>query len=417
MNDKDTISSERYDVIVIGAGPSGNTAAVELSSGGMKTLVIDQRHIIGDKLCTGIIGVECASIVPPREELVYRSASEVKVYSPNGTSYMLGDDTCHALIVDRVSYVQDMAENAMQSGADYLLGSRVDSINIDDSKVQVAGNSRDRQFSFNARVVILTGGFRTGLLKQVGLEKSNQLDYLIGTQIKVKARNIDRTHIYTGSGVSPGSFAWLVPTDGDDALLGGVSRERLNGGLDGLMNTLVADEIISRPVSSVENWGIPLKPIPRTFASRVLVAGDAAGFAKPTTGGGIYYSILSGKISAEVTLEAAIDGDFSDKKLSSYEKRWKELFGNELRAGFYARLLYESLDDKSLDYLLELFSSEQVQSDLLSKEGFSFDWHASVIEKTIRNREISHTLKTLGPRVAGILGRLLKNVFLEKVYR
>jgi len=51
------------------------------------------------------------------------------------------------------------------------------------------------------------------------------------------------------------------------------------------------------------------------------------------------------------------------------------------------------------------------------KEGFSFDRHASVIDKTIRNREISHTLKTLGPRAAGILGRLLKNVFLETVYR
>ncbi|HAE32220.1 MAG: NAD(P)/FAD-dependent oxidoreductase [SAR202 cluster bacterium] len=417
MNDKDTISSELYDAIVIGAGPSGNTAATELSSGGMKTLVLDQRDIIGDKLCTGIIGVECASVVPPRAELVYRSASEVKVHSPNGTSHTLGDDTCHALIIDRVSYVQDMAKDAMQSGADYLLGSRVDLINIDDSKVQVFGSSGERRFSFTARIVILTGGFRTSLLNQVGLEKNKQLDYLVGTQIRVKAHNLSHTNIYTGSDVSPGSFAWLVPTDGNDALLGGASRERLNGRLDGLIDTLLTDGTITEPISSAENWGIPLKPIPRTFASRVLVAGDAAGFAKPTTGGGIYYAILSGKISAETALEAAVNGDFSDEKLSTYEKRWKESFGNELRVGFYARLLYESLDDKSLNDLLELFSSERVQEELLLKEGFSFDRHASVIDKTIRNREISHTLKTLGPRAAGILGRLLKNVFLETVYR
>ena len=209
----------------------------------------------------------------------------------------------------------------------------------------------------------------------------------------------------------------MVPTDENDALLGGASRERLNGRLDGLIDTLLTDGTITEPISSAENWGIPLKPIPRTFASRVLVAGDAAGFAKPTTGGGIYYAILSGKISAETALEAAVNGDFSDEKLSTYEKRWKESFGNELRVGFYARLLYESLDDKSLNDLLELFSSERVQEELLLKEGFSFDRHASVIDKTIRNREISHTLKTLGPRTAGILGRLLKNVFLETVYR
>ncbi len=417
MNDKDTISSEPYDVIVIGAGPSGNTAAIKLSSGGMKTLVIDQRHIIGDKLCTGIIGVECASVVPPRAELIYGGASEVKVHSPNGSSYMLGDDKCHALIIDRVSYVQDMAKDAMQLGADYFLGSRVDLINRDESKVQVSGGSGERQFTFTARVVILTGGFRTSLLNQVGLQRNKQSDYLVGTQIKVKANNLSHTNIYTGSGISPGSFAWLVPTDGDDALLGGASRERLNGRLDGLMGTLITDGTITEPTSSEENWGIPLKPIPRTFASRVLVAGDAAGFAKPTTGGGIYYAILSGEISAEIVLEAAIDGDFGDEKLSTYEKRWKGSFGNELRAGFYARLLYESLDDKSLSDLLELFSSDRVQQDLLSNEGFSFDRHASLIDKTIRNGEISHTLKTLGPRSAGILGRLLKNVFLENVYR
>ena len=417
MNNKDTISSEPYDVIVIGAGPSGNTAAIKLSSGGMKTLVIDQRHIIGDKLCTGIIGVECASLVPPRAELIYGEASEVKVHSPDGSSYMLGDDTCHALIIDRVSYVQDMAKDAMRLGADYFLGSRVDLINIDDSKAQVSGGSGERRFTFTARVVILTGGFRTNLLNQVGLEKNKQSDYLVGTQIRVKANNLSHTNIYTGSGISPGSFAWLVPTDGDDALLGGASRERLNGRLEGLMDTLVTDGTITEPTSSEENWGIPLRPIPQTFGSRVLVAGDAAGFAKPTTGGGIYYAILSGEISAETILEAAINGNFGEEELSTYEKRWKESFGNELRAGFYARLLYESLDDKSLNDLLELFSSERVQQELLSKEGFSFDRHASLIDKTIRNREISHTLKTLGPRAAGILGRLLKNVFLENVYR
>ena len=55
-----------YDVIIIGAGPCGNMAALELAERGISVAVLDRRTNIGDKLCTGIIGRECAELFPAR---------------------------------------------------------------------------------------------------------------------------------------------------------------------------------------------------------------------------------------------------------------------------------------------------------------------------------------------------------------
>ena len=96
--------------------------------------------------------------------------------------------------------------------------------------------------------------------------------------------------------------------------------------------------------------------------------------------------------------------------MSLYETLWKRKFGRELDVGYYARLLYESLNDESLKVLLEKFASYELQQHLLSDNGFSFDWHSSTIRKTIRNPEMITLLNSLGPKSLLILGKMLKSV-------
>ena len=373
MNNNPTSLTKSYDSIVIGGGPAGNTAALLLSSAGISTLVIDFREKLGDKLCTGIIGIECASAFPPNPSLIYGNASEVTVHAPDGSSYDLKGNKSYALVVNRAGYVEEMATNASNAGAEYLLSSRVSSISRSGDKVYISTVNQGKETIFAASIIIISGGFRTALLDQVGLEKGRSSDYLVGTQISVRVSNLRHTQVYTGSELTRGSFGWLVPTFGNNALLGTVSRKSINDKFRDLVETLKRESI--------------------------------------------YYAALSGQMAAETAVEAISSNRFNASDLSTYEAKWKSIFGKDLLVGYYARLLYESLDDKSLNVLLKRFSSSEVQRELLSKDGFSFDWHSSVILKTVSNGEMASVLKALGPGVAAILARLLKALVFESSAR
>ncbi|MFL2784376.1 MAG: NAD(P)/FAD-dependent oxidoreductase [Dehalococcoidia bacterium] len=405
------------DVIIVGAGPAGNAAALQLSKSGLRPIVVDHRETIGDKLCTGVIGLECAAFFEPSTDIIFSHVDQVSVYSPSGEKYLMGDESNRALVVDRVSYVNSIAQEAQSYGATYLLGYRVVSIDIDQSGVEVRASHNEKSMRITAPMILIASGFGTNLLNHVNLNRNKQTDYLIGTQTTVETEHLDHIQLFTGSEIAPGSFAWLVPKDNSQALLGIVSRSKNAPSLKRLTNKLISRKMVKKCLTRQETWGIPLKPIDTTYGTRVLILGDAAGFTKPTTGGGIYYAMISGQLAAE-TIEYCMGiGNFDSKHLSRYQTSWEQSFGAELKTGYNARLLYECLDDNSLNKLLEKFSSIDIQKQILSSEVFSFDWHASIIGNTVRNKEIYSLLTSLGPGIPTIFAKVLKRLFLEAAYR
>jgi digeranylgeranylglycerophospholipid reductase len=100
------------DVLVIGAGPAGNQAALGLAKRGHAVTVVDRSYIIGDKLCSGIVGAECIRQFPAAESHIYRPASAAEVNSPSGARVRLERDEPQAYILDRVSYVASFADQA-----------------------------------------------------------------------------------------------------------------------------------------------------------------------------------------------------------------------------------------------------------------------------------------------------------------
>ncbi len=389
-------------------------AALELAKAGLDAALIDHRHRIGDKLCTGVIGAECADRFPVPPDLTYHRASSAVIHSPAGRRYTVEHPQTQALIVDRVAYIAGIAREAESRGAELRLGYTVRGVEKSADRVAIRASGAGEDRLFEGRLLIAASGFGHSLTKMAGLEPGNQRDFLMGCQAEVRVSDLDSTQVFLGQDVARSSFGWLVPTSPATALLGTISRSRDQSGLARLASRLRAQGGVTSDLAGVRHWGIPLKPIPKTYGERVMALGDAAGFAKPITGGGIYYAMLSGLLAARTAIDALDAEDFSAGFLSRYESAWKREFGDELRIGYYARMLFESMSDAQIELLMETFLSSEVQEQLINSPDFSFDRHSRTILRTVGHRRIARLIASFGPSVAPFLTRLLKSaVFLR----
>jgi len=248
------------NVIIIGAGPGGNNAALHLARNGCDVTVIDRKNQIGDKLCTGIVGAECLEKFPAHKSLIIREAKSAKFISPAGVEVDLSKDSAQAYILDRVSYVASFAEEAKEAGAVYLKGS-VSSVKVQPSWVEIEVKDSQKTLTLKAEAVIISGGFGSKFTRQLGMGCVN--DFATGAQSEVVAPDLDQVHIYFGHHIAPNFFAWLVPTSPNRALVGLLARRNAGAYLKTFISKLQADKKI--PTSSMI-----VGSHPRTFLKRVL---------------------------------------------------------------------------------------------------------------------------------------------------
>lgn len=388
-----------HDVIVVGAGPAGNNAALGLAAMGYDVTVIDWREDVGDKLCTGIVGRECIRRFPIDPSLIHREAASAQVALPSGECVRFEAAAPEARIVDRVAYVSSFADRARTAGAVYRLGQRVSAITPDQHGVTVVTNEGGHR----ARALVLASGFRSPFTRQLGF--GSAADYVTGVQAVASAANVDEVQVYLGQDVAPGFFAWLVPTGDQQALVGLLARRNAQDYLAGFVRRLETEGNIKGLINSSSSWGIPLRPLKRTFRDRVIVVGDAAGQVKPTTGGGIFYSLLASEIGARVLGEALAVDDLSSAKLSQYQIEWKQMLARELEIGYSARRLYEYLSDRQVSALVEQAGSKGICSELTGGPDMSFDWHSRIIGRVMGHPALGSGLRLINPLLARLACR------------
>jgi len=135
---------------------------------------------------------------------------------------------------------------------------------------------------------------------------------------------------------------------------------------------------------------LPLNPITKTYAERLLVVGDAGGFTKPTTGGGIFYSLLTASLASDTLLEAFAAGRFDEAFLASYEQRWRQRLGQELRVADWLRRCVMRCGDAEIEALVRALASEDVQA--LVQRTARFNWHRDLIVALGRHPQVAALL-------------------------
>ncbi len=135
---------------------------------------------------------------------------------------------------------------------------------------------------------------------------------------------------------------------------------------------------------------LPLASVKRTYADRVLAVGDAAGLVKPTTGGGIYYSVVSGEIAAEVLAGRLTAKDLSASALREYEQRWRGRFQSEFTAQLALRFVAQRMRDTDIDALFALATTDGILP--LVRQTARFNRHRDFILALLRHQPARRAL-------------------------
>ena len=328
----------KFDVIIVGAGPAGSIAARETAQAGLSVLLLEKRPEPGSpvRCAEGLGRATLETFVTPEPAWISRVINGARLVAPDGGFV---DVTSHGdgYILERKIFDRRLVELAAEAGAEVRVKTRV--TNLLSENDAVAGVETSGPWGvekIKADIVIAADGVESLVGRMAGLDTGCTLDGAdVCAQYLLSGVDLERNdfcHFYFGSDIAPGGYAWAFPKGENTANVGlGIKPDRKQD--PGRTALRFLDEFVASRFPGAKPVSIFVGSVPVDGKRRdiscggLLVAGDAAHQADPLTGGGITNAMAAGRLAASTAVEATATGDFSASYLRSYDKRWRRLLG------------------------------------------------------------------------------------------
>ena len=331
-----------HDVIIVGGGPAGSLAAKDLAAQGLDVLVLEEHESVGlPQHCTGLISEETLHMSGVRPDIL-NTLYGAEVVFPDGQTITVESDKPKAKIVSRVDLDVRMAQAAMAAGAVYSFSDKYQTHSVD-SGVTV----RSTTGSHEARVVIGADGASSAVAMTLGDNRPKE--YIRGIQADVRYMMEDQSlfKLFLGNKVAPGFFAWQIPC-GSFTRIGLCTSWSSGAPSEYLSNMLIRMGMQDR-IMKVYSGKIPIGRRALIHGDRCLLAGDALGYVKPLSGGGLYPAFKANKHLVNV-LTGALDSDMLfGRDLSEYDRACNADFGKEMDHMYGYRQRFKRLSDSDFN--------------------------------------------------------------------
>ncbi|WP_295618601.1 NAD(P)/FAD-dependent oxidoreductase [uncultured Methanobrevibacter sp.] len=360
----------KTDVLVIGAGPAGSTAARFAAKGGAKVILMDKKSEIGaPKRCAEGVSKRTFEILELEADphWITQEIEGIRLIAPDGTDVWLTNDVVElpeaGYILERKVFDKHLAMEAGREGVEIRIKTQAKGLKKEeDGSYTVTCECMGEVYDINAKILIGADGSESHVAKWAGLKAITKPKHMeAGVQFEMCNAKMERNYVlefYFGS-VAPGGYFWLFPK-GDDIVNAGLAiipemaeKSAYEYLVDAVNNCYALKD--AQPVE-LNVGGDPVGGLVKEmYNDNIMLCGDAASQVNPLTGGGITSGITGGKLAGQTAAEAIAAGDCSKKFLKKYAELVDEAMGHVMDKYSKACDYLWSLDDDDLNSIAHAF--------------------------------------------------------------
>jgi geranylgeranyl reductase len=385
-----------YDVVVVGGGPAGATAATEAARAGRSVLLLDRAGRI--KPCGGAVPPQLIRDFDIPDTLLVNRVHTARIISPKGRTVDIPIQDGFVGMVDREVFDEWLRERAAAAGAERRTGAFASLSHESGGRIRVhyteGSSRRGAEREVRARTVIGADGALSKVARCAMPAAAAKARHVFAYHEVIESPATDgdafaaeRCDVYYQGGLSPDFYAWVFPHGGTTSVGTGSAQKAfpLRRAVSDLRQHTHLSEL-----GTVRREGapIPMKPLPRWDDGRgVVLAGDASGVVAPSSGEGIFYAMTGGRLAAEAVDRCLETNDA--RELSRARRQFLSSHGSVFRAlGVMQRFWYK--DDARRERFVAICRDRDVQE--LTFEGYMY-------KRLVRARPLAHAkifLKNLG---------------------
>jgi len=348
--------TSKYDVIIVGAGPSGSLAAKTLAERGLKILLLERALQPGDKSVGGeFLPISIFQRFPwMREGPVQRAINKWAFYFPYEdklTEFKFSRKDEFGFTVHRPEWDNWVSKFAVEAGAHLKSSTLVDDLIVDRTGF-VKGIITEEGEKFHSTVVIGADGSNSTVAKKAGLRRgcsTKSFALCVKYTFTLPEKEITKMftdgenteiEIFYSERISPLGFGWVFPSKKDFCVGVGSAMDRVDNNMHPYLNNLLNLPILKEKMRKAElsecsSHTTPVQgPEDNVYCKGLMLVGDAAGLVCPFDGAGYEAAVYSGTLAAEIAEKAVTSRDCSEETLREYEKKLKNSWvGGDLRLG------------------------------------------------------------------------------------